>query len=147
LGKVLKPRGLSGEVKVQVLTNIIDAFSFVPNVEKISFSGGFAFIKFKNVNTLEAAEAMRGKLIQIPFDKLPLADDEILVDDLIGFEVMGENGKLLGTVKKIEEVGASVVFDCGDLMFPYEDEFVIETNMTKRQIIVCQELLDAELVL
>jgi len=144
LGEILKPRGLGGEVKVKILTNILDAFSFVPNVEKLSFSGGFAFIKFKGVNSIESAETLRGKLIQIPFDKLPLADDEILVDDLIGFEVVGQDGKKLGTVKKIEEVGASAVFDCGTFMFPYEDEFVTETNMTNKQIIIRAEMLEVE---
>jgi len=175
IGKILKPRGLSGEVKCQVLTNKPEAFSFVPNIQKISFSGGFAFLKFKDVNTFEAAERLRGKLIEIKRCDLPLDDDEILADDLIGFEVVDQNGKKLGTVRKIQSVGASEVIEChpersvaqskdlcqpADMsrdsstalgmtafMFPYEDEFVIETNMTTRQIIIRAEMLGEEIVL
>lgn len=147
IGKVLKPRGLSGEVKVQIFTNITEAFSLVENVEKVSFSGGFAFMKFKDVKTIETANAIRGKLIQVPRELLPLGDDEVLADDLIGFEVVDENGKKLGTVLKIESVGASEVFDCGHFMLPNEDAFVIETNMRKKQIIVNEKMLEEEVVL
>jgi len=147
LAKVLKPRGLAGEVKVHVLTNKPFALSFVDNVEKISHSGEFAFIKFKGVDSVESAEALRGQLIQIPREMLPLDDDEVLADDLIGFEVVGQDGKKLGTVKNIESVGASEVFDCGSFMFPNEDAFVIETNMRTRRITIRKEMLDEEVVL
>jgi len=143
LGEVLKPRGLAGEVKVKVLTNKPEAFSFVEGVEKISFSGGYCFIKFKNVDYI-AAQNMRGKLIQIECDKIPLDDDEVLADDLIGFEVVGQDGKKLGTVKRIEHVGAFEVFDCGSFMFPNEDEFVIETNMKTKKIVIRAEMLEME---
>jgi len=146
LGEVLKPRGLAGEVKVKILTNKPEAFAFVENVEKLSFSGVFAFIKFKGVD-YEAAQNMRGKLVQIPFDKFQLDDDEVLADELIGFEVVGQDGEFLGTVKDIQSVGASEVFDCGHFMFPNEDAFVVETNMKTRRIVVKKEMLDAEVVL
>jgi 16S rRNA processing protein RimM len=147
IGKILKPRGLSGEVKVQVLTNKPESFNHVKNIDKISFSGGFAFIKFSGVTTLQGAEKLRGQLIQISRNLVPLDDDEVFADDLIGFTVLDQHGKTLGTVKKIESVGASEVFDCGNFMFPNEDAFVIETNMTKRQIIIRAEMLDEEVVL
>lgn len=147
LGKVLKPRGLSGEVKCQILTNKPEAFSLLPNIEKISFSGEFAFIRFKGTTTIEAAEALRGSLIQIPRDKLPLDEDEIIADDIIGFDVLDEDGKRLGTVHKIEAVGAGEVIDCGHFMFPYEDEFVVETNMRHKRLIIRAAMLEEEVVL
>lgn len=148
IGKVLKPRGLSGEVKCQVLTNIPNAFSRVANVEKVSDSGAdYIFIKFKGVNSVEAAETLRGKFIQIDRGLLPLADDEVIADDLIGFEVIGTNGKKLGTVRGIELIGAGEVFDCGHFMFPNEDAFVIETHMRKKHIIVDEKMLEEEVVL
>lgn len=147
IGKVLKPRGLSGEVKVQIFTNITKAFSLVENVEKVSFSGGFAFMKFKDVKTIETANTIRGKLIQVPRELLPLGDDEVLADDLIGFEVVDENGKRLGAVRNIESVGMSEVFDCGHFMLPNEDAFIIETNMRTKQIIIKAEMLESETIL
>lgn len=147
IGKILKPRGLSGEVKVQIFTNVTEAFSLVENVEKVSFSGGFAFMKFKGITTIEAANAIRGKLIQIPRELLPLDDDEVIADDLIGFEVVDANGKKLGAVRNIESVGMSEVFDCGHFMLPNEDAFIIETNMRTKQIIIKAEMLESETIL
>jgi len=150
---------------VQILTNKPEAFSHVPNIEKISFSGAFAFIKFKNVTTLEAAERLRGNPIQIPRGKLPLEPDEFIADDLIGFKVLDETGKKLGTVRKIESVGAGEVIDCvrhceepcddaiptrkqmsASFMFPYEDEFVVETNMRHKRLVVRAAMLEEEIV-
>jgi len=147
LARVLKPRGLGGEVKVQVLTNKPFALSFVDNVEKISHSGEFAFIKFKGVDCVQTAQALRGVLLKIPREMFPIDDDEVLADDLIGFEVAGQDGKKLGVVKNVESVGASEVFDCGSFMFPNEDAFVIETNMKTRRIVIKTEMLDEEVIL
>jgi len=147
IGRILKPRGLSGEVKCQVLTNITEAFSQAVNIEKISYSGGFAFVKFKGVDSIEAADAIRGKLIQIPRESLPLNEGEVIADDLIGFEVVGSNGKKLGTIRAIESVGASEVFDLGHIMIPNEDVFILETNMRTKQITVDETMLEEETVL
>ena len=152
IAKVLKPRGLSGEVKVQILTNKLDAFTEKLYLNGFPFEtkgwqavGLTGYLKLDGIDTLEKAESLRGKLIQIPRDKLPLDDDEVLADDLIGFEVVGESGEVLGTVKNIQSVGASEVFDCGTFMFPNEDAFVIETNMKTRRIIIRTEMLEEEI--
>ena len=146
IARILKPRGLSGELKVQILTNIPNALDLAPNIEKVSYSGDFAFIRFKGVNSIEAAESMRGKLIEVPRDLLQLADDEVFADDLIGFEVIASSGKKLGTVRKVESVRASEVFDLGHMMIPNEDAFIIETNMQTKQIIANESMLEEETI-
>jgi 16S rRNA processing protein RimM len=147
IGKILKPRGLLGEVKVQILTNKHEAFSFVEKVERVKFGGGFAFIKFKDVNSIADAEKLRGHEIKIPRELLPLGANEIIADDLVGFNVLGQDGRKLGTVRSVETVGKSEVIDCGKFSFPYENAFVIETNMKTKQIIVRDEMLAEESVL
>jgi len=146
IGKVLRPRGLSGEVKVQILTNKHEAFSYVEKVEKIKFGGGFAFIKFKDVNSIADAERLRGHEIQIQREMVPLGANEIIADDLIGFDVVAQDGRKLGVVRSIETVGKSEVIDCGKFSFPYEEAFVIETSMGTRQIIVEVDMLAEEVI-
>lgn len=152
IGKILKPRGLSGEVKVQILTNKPDAFLELKTalglkVKKSSIQNGFAYMMFEGINTAETAERLRGREIQIPREVLKLDSDEVLADDLIGFTVVGIDGKRLGTVRGVETYGASDVFDCGHFMFPNEDSFVLETDITKRQIIVNEKMLEEEVIL
>ena len=139
IGKVLKPRGLAGEVKCQILTNKRDAFSYVPKVEKLTFGGGFAYIKFKNVNSIADAERLRGREITIPREQMPLYADEILSDELLGFDVVGEDGRKLGVVKAVDNN-----IDCGNFAFPYEDAFVIETNMSEKKIVIREGMLAEE---
>jgi len=136
IGRVLKPRGLSGEVKVQVFTNKPEVFDHVANIERITLHGGFAFIKFKGVDCVGAADKLRGHEITIPRELLTVDDDEILMDDLLGFTVVDTAGKKLGVVREVLEVGAGAVIDIGTTMFPYEDEFVAETNRGTRTIVI-----------
>lgn len=152
IGKVLKPRGLSGEVKVQILTNKSDILLGLKTalglkILKCSIQNGFAYMNFEGINTVEAADRLRGQEIQVARGNMVLEDDEVLADDLIGFSVVDTAGKLLGTVKMIETIGASDVFDCGHFMFPNEDSFVLETDITKRQITVNEKMLEEEIVL
>jgi len=107
IGKILRPVGLKGEVKVQMYTQTIDD-----------------------------AERLRGKEIFVLRDDLKLGEDELLNTDLIGFVVVDKAGKYLGTIKNVENFGASDICDCGDFSFPYEDAFVIETSLPKRKITI-----------
>ena len=162
IGKILKPRGLSGEVKVQILTNKPEVFLTLTNktidlgkVIKSSVQNGFAYITFDGIKTIESAERLRGKDIRIPLADLPIDDDEVYAADLIGFAVVDTDGEKLGKVKSIESYGAGEVIECvgtpggnrGYFSFPYEDAFVIETNMTKKQIVIKTEMLDEEVIL
>lgn len=122
VGVIIKPRGLKGECKCIVNGEIVYKF-------------------FDGVTTREQAERLRGKPIEIDRAELTLADDEVFTSDLVGFTVTDTSGKKLGVVKSIENYGASDIVDCGTFMFPYEDAFVTETNMTDKKIVVRGEML------
>ncbi|MDR3000540.1 MAG: ribosome maturation factor RimM [Fibromonadaceae bacterium] len=139
---VLKPRGLRGEIKCSLFpqaagepkTVYIDDKAF--NVLKYLEHGNFSFLTIEGVGSIEDAERLRGKSIKIDRSSLNLADDEILTSDLIGYQVFDESGGKLGIVKGVENFGSSDVIDCGDFSFPYEDQFVIETDTKKRTLVV-----------
>jgi len=147
IGKILRPRGLKGELKVQAWhqlpTNIFVGGKQL-TVIKISQSGSFTFLFLDGITTLDQAEQLRGKAIEIEKHQLAIADDEVLTSDLIGFDVIDSSGKPLGKLRAIENFGASDIFDCGTFSFPYEDAFVIETNMTSKKIVVRAERLSIE---
>jgi len=146
IGKILKPRGLRGELKVQILTNLIDVFVGLKSIyidnqkyslAKSSIQNEFAYINIVDVASIERAEDFRGKEIYVSKTQLKIADDEIIVDELVGFEIFNQKGKSLGNLKSIENYGGSDFLNLGnDLEIPYEDEFIIETNMTDKKIVV-----------
>jgi len=148
IGKILRPRGLAGELKLQLTIDkgqltindiYIDNVKY--HVTKFNRQDEYAYIKLENVNTIEQAETLRNKQVYIDAAAITLNPDEVLVDDIIGFSVVDEKGTKLGTLKFVENYGASDVFDCGTFSFPNEDAFVVETNITERKIVIRAELL------
>jgi 16S rRNA processing protein RimM len=135
---VLKPRGLKGELKCvlipfDVQKVIIEGVKYDVLMQKNS---DFTYLFLQNVNDLNAAERLRGKKIEIDRAEIKLEKDEILTCDLVGFSVVDERGKNLGTVRDFANYGAGDIVDCGGFSIPYEDEFIIETNIKKRTLVV-----------
>ncbi|MDR0461937.1 MAG: hypothetical protein LBG88_01220 [Christensenellaceae bacterium] len=111
VGKIIKPKGLQGELKCH----------------------------FFGIDTIDKAEMFRGVPLYVNRADLKLGADEILATDLVGFVVVDESGKKLGVIKSVDDYGGGDVIDCGTFSFPYEDDFVIETNMTERKL-VCKSI-------
>ena len=145
IGKVLKPRGLRGELKVQIMTNLSNIFGTIKTVQigekpytviSGSVQSGFAYLTLDGINTYEQADLFRDKEIRVLSDQLEIDEDEVLVSDIIGFQVIDINGKNLGTLAGVENYGGGEVLIVGDMVIPYEDEFIVETNMKTKTITV-----------
>ena len=140
---ILKPRGLKGEIKCA-------GFSPVPavviindteyRVKNASDYDGFTYLFLEGVDTIERAELLRGRDIFVRRADIELADDEILVGDLVGYTIIDEAGKTHGTVRAVENYGAGEIIEAtganGAFSFPYEDAFVVETHTKKRTLCV-----------
>lgn len=149
-GKILKPRGLGGEIKCSLFGIEFQSAEVYIDGKKYkvlnqSTQNGFTYLKLDGVAAVEQAERLRGKNIEVDASKVQLATDEILVTDLIGFEIVGLNGGTFGRVKNVEYSGAGVIIEYGtDSAFPYEDAFVTETNMIDKKIVVREDMLECE---
>ena len=98
-----------------------------------------AIARFEGVSSREAAEALRGQLVEIDRDALPpLEEGEYYYADLIGLTCFDQQDNTLGSVVGVENFGA------GDLLD-------IETVEGKRSLIPYREgiadLIDARIVL
>jgi 16S rRNA processing protein RimM len=120
VGAVLRPRGLKGELKVQILTNKLDIFSavktvFIDNkkytVLRGSVQNGYAYLLLCGVAAVETAEKFRSKEIYVNADDIELQEDEVLSTVLIGFSVLNESGDKIGIVKNIENFGGGDFFE------------------------------------
>ena len=161
MGIVGRPHGVSGAVKVAPETDDLARFQSLARVfvgatpetavERAVAGVRFQFPKGRTVVLLtlagadsrEAAEALRGLPVYAHTDDLPpLADDEVYLHDLIGFEVVhADTGAALGTVRDLFD-GAQLLFGIeppggGDLLLlPDVDEFVVETDVPARRLVV-----------
>lgn len=116
VGKVLKPKGLNGEVKVEIITSFPEHFEtlktvfwqkdsrWIPlSIRKVSLSRGFAFLQFAEIATIEQAERLRNAYLYIEeADLQPLAEDEFYVHDLLGMRVFDEENREIGEIVDVE---------------------------------------------
>jgi 16S rRNA processing protein RimM len=70
-------------------------------------------VRFKGVDTRDAAEALKGTVLLVSRDKLPdnLDEDEFYHVDLIGLRVETEGGDPVGTVAAVLDFGAGEMLE------------------------------------
>lgn len=153
IGKILKPKGLDGTLKITNFTLgeascgfksvFIDGECY--HVLRAYTANEFVYIKTKEIESIEQAENFRNKEIFGLRDDLGLSDGQFLNDDLIGLDVF-ISGKIIGTVLGIENYGASdiLVIDQGgrQVQVPMIDGLVEEISLDKRFIRLNKEVFD-----
>ena len=154
IGEVTKIRGLKGEVKVYLWTDIPEQFSaqksltlrktdFERNlkVAGIEYHPRFLFLKFKDVNSAEEASELVGAEIVIPKSKrMELPDDFYYFDMLEGFSVVSERGESIGILRDISHYPASdaLVVSMGDteIEIPFVKELVPKVDVESKVITI-----------
>lgn len=126
-GEIVKTRGLRGCLKVFCFTEAIcnyatlkDVFLYASNesikrfsVRKVQASGKFLFIELDDISDVEAAKKLIGEKVYLPKDMLPrLPEGEYYWHDIIGLNVLTEDGKSLGVIKSIFATNSNDVYVC-----------------------------------
>lgn len=88
-------------------------------------------VSFEGIHTREEAESLRGWLIGVPEeDSAALPEGTFYVHDIIGREVLTEDGEFLGLVSNVISTGSNDVYIIespeGELLFPALKELVLE---------------------
>ncbi len=135
VGKIIKPQGIKGEVKILPLIDIPAIFNGkhklyiekkLSEINHASFRLGYGYVQFKEITDRNLAENYRNKLVYITKDEFDsLAVDEFLIDDLIGTLLYDENNILVGQIMGVENYG----FD--DILIIKEDGHIYEVPFKK----------------
>ena len=120
LAAVAGAHGIKGEVRLKLFTDSVDSLArhkilFVGGEERhvrdLRAGGKTAIARFDGISDRNAAEALRGTLIEVDRAALPpLEEGEYYHADLVGLPCVDQAGNALGTVAGIENFGA------GDLL-------------------------------
>ena len=120
LAAVAGAHGIGGEVRLKLFAESVDSLKRCGSVEidgatfavtTVRANGQAAVARLGGVESREAAEALRGKLLTIDRATLPpLGEGEYYHVDVIGLPCVTANGEPLGRVETIENFGA------GDLL-------------------------------
>lgn len=122
VGEVLKPFGYRGEVKIKVLSDYpnrllkhktvyIGPQARAYPVERARLHSPYIVMKFVGFDTDLSVAKLRGELIQIPeAEAAKLKKNQFYHHQIIGLNVVSEDGEPLGTLAEILETGANDVY-------------------------------------
>ena len=152
IGRVGRPFGLRGELKMQLLTDYGEQLYRLHTVylgpeaqpwkvEGIRLQKAAALLKLTGCDNRTDAEALRGALVQIPReDAVPLEEDEYYEHQIVGMTVVEEDGTLLGKVVEILSTGANDVYIVGgpdgNLLLPAIESVILEIDLDADRMVV-----------
>jgi 16S rRNA processing protein RimM len=147
---VATSHGVSGEVRVKVLTDFPDRFDgletiylgeeFTPVVvEGHRKHGSNVLLKLIGVDQREEADKLRGLLVRVPIDQaVPLEEDEYYVHEIVGLEVWTVQGEHLGRVTQVLETGSNDVYVIRDgareILIPALSDVVLGVDLEEGRI-------------
>ena len=142
-GEIVTTHGVRGEVKVltflddpQMLWEFdrccIDHTEYT--MESVRVQKTCNLVKLKGIDTMEAAQAMRGKVLKLYREDID--DDIIFAAELVGVEVYAGEEKIGAITEVLDYPGNSVYAVKGEYeyMIPAVKEFVLSTNLGENRM-------------
>ena len=149
VGKVLKPQGIRGEVKILPYTDGAEDFAslrrvFLDGAEykvlSVRVAQGAVFLNLRGIADRNAAELLRGKDVVIPREEAPELEEGVYyIADLLGCEVLTEEGEPLGTLTDVNQAATDVYTlekDGKEILFPVAEGVVLSVDPENMRIIV-----------
>ena len=153
VGRVLRPHGVHGEIRVGMLTDFPDRWEGLKTVylgsrylpqEIVSSRRHQKVILLKLVgyDSREKVEPLRGELIFVSIDDaIPLEPDEFYYFQIVGLEVQTESGDVLGEIVDVlKPPGANEVFVVhgvrGEVLIPVIEDVIRNLDLDAGVVII-----------
>jgi 16S rRNA processing protein RimM len=150
VGRILAPWGIRGEVKVEVLTDfperfatrkLVDLNNRPLEIERCRPHKQHMVVKFATIDSVEAAEKLRGQDLTIPSSELyPLPEGQYYTFQLIGLKVVTTKGQTLGRVKDIMTTPSNDVYIVegkhGEILIPAIEDVVKSIDLKKGKMVI-----------
>jgi 16S rRNA processing protein RimM len=157
LARILRPRGLRGEVAAEILTDFPER---LPKLREVWLAGGRgaprrvrvqrcwlspgrggqAIFHFADIDSIEAANTLRGLEVQVPIEQRARLDaGSYFVSDLVGCEVWEAGAaSALGSVRDVEFPGRAPLLAIdtneGEVLVPLAAEFCVRIDVKAKRI-------------
>lgn len=149
VGFLRRPHGVRGEIIMDLHTDfperlkrgrklLIGEAHTPQSIESVRGHQKGVLIKFKGIDTTEAAGEFRNQWVYVKASELPpLPEGQIYQHQLFGFQVVDENGTTLGELTEILETGANNVYVVKDesgreLLLPAIPSVILEMDTVRR---------------
>ncbi len=154
-GVISSTHGIKGEVKVFPTTDDVNRYKDLKEVfldtgkgrilmelEQVKFHKNMVIVKFKGYDNINDIEMYKGRDLWIPREEAQeLGEDEYYVADLIGMDVLLENGEKFGVLRDVMETGANDVYivdrvDGEEVLLPAIHDCVLDVDVEKNTMTV-----------
>lgn len=163
VGRVLRPHGLRGEIRVEIHTDYPDRFALYRQVylaptrpergllvasegtayelEGYRFHQNAVLLKLEGIDDRTQAEDLRELWVWIPAEEAaPLEAGEFFVHQMLYMHVVTTKGETLGEIVDVIETGANLVYVVrgphGEILLPDTDEVVLDIDVEAGQMTV-----------
>ena len=140
-GQIVNTHGLHGEVRVVPWA---DSPDFLLQFSTLYLDGapmqirssrthkGSVIVLFDGVDNVDAAMLLKGKTVQLRRADAKLPEGSFFLADIIGLDVMDEDGTKLGQLKEVLSPSRQQVYVVKgerEILIPAVPEFILETNL------------------
>lgn len=156
LGKILRPHGIRGELRLQVMTAYPERIPYLETIYlaperrphqrkaytlvKARFHRDLVLLTLEGIESRTDADTLRGQVVSVPFDEgAPLEAGEFYVYQMIGMDVYTLAGEWLGQIERIFETGANDVFivkggSRGEVLIPDIEDVVKSISLENKRV-------------
>lgn len=153
IARVVKPRGIKGELAAEVLTDFPERFESLRHVTAVAADGSrselkiedFWFqndrivLKFEGYDSVEASETLRNAEICVPeADAVALDEGEYFDWQLEGCRVETADGAALGEVRELMRPGGTellvVAGETKEYLIPFAESICIDVDIDNKVI-------------
>lgn len=155
LGKVVKPQGVKGELKIkpnvdsnsmiEKLTTVFFNQNEEPvKIVKIVYRLGFIYLTIDGLTDRTTAENYRNFKVYAIKEEIVTKEEEFFIEDLVGQDIYDKNGSFVGNILEIENYGANDIIIILEDKREYSVAFLKEifVSISKDKIIIDREKYD-----
>ena len=150
VGRILAPWGTKGDLKVEIMTDFPERFSpgqkiYVDKqlltIEKSRPHKENLIIKLATIDSREAAERLRGRLLEVPYSEVrPLSEGEYYRFELMDLEVLTTEGESLGRIADILVTGSNDVLvvrrNGEEILIPAIEDVIKSIDIDKGRVVI-----------
>ncbi len=148
VGIISSTHGVRGEVKVYPTTDDPERFldldevlldagreQIVLKITNVKFFKNMVILKFKGYDSINDIEKYKGRDLLIRRDQaVDLDEDEYFITDLVGLQVVTDEGVNLGVLKEVMPTGSNVLFfvqqeNGKELLIPAIKECILDVDL------------------
>jgi 16S rRNA processing protein RimM len=155
IGRIVRSHGLAGRMKVlsylesqdvldhlevvSVGRRVQDAVTF--SLDSLQTGKKWFIVKLAGVEDKDAASRLVGSSLWMPLEKMKeLPEGEYYWHDIIGLEVVTEEGRILGRIKSVFPTGSNDVYVCRgngkEILLPAIGDVVRKIDLDHRVMVV-----------